>query len=58
VRGDVETLFGKFISVLIPAEEESLRREQTMMEQAGRVEALVETLAALDQQIRTVPANR
>ncbi|HYF35326.1 MAG TPA: dynamin family protein [Prosthecobacter sp.] len=57
VRGDIESLFGKFVSVLAPAEDESLRREQTMVEQAGRVEALVETLAALDQQIRAVPAR-
>jgi hypothetical protein len=35
VRGDVETLFGKFISLLAPAAEESLRREQMMLEQTS-----------------------
>lgn len=57
VRGDVGNLFARFLGVLGPAAEESLRREQQMSDQARRLEGLGESLRVLDQEIQAVPGS-
>jgi len=54
VRLDIETLFGRFLAILNPAQEQAGRREQQMHEQTESLRILDEELDMIEMQVKSV----
>jgi hypothetical protein len=57
VRNDVESLFTRFLDILMPAQAETVLVEQQMVTDAERLRILAESLEVLDREVQAMPGQ-